>query len=789
MLMRGLCLVLAFYLCTLTGNVNAAEPAGAVVTMPLDTWTYRSGESTLATGALMVPKEMDDTGTLSLVVRANAATTLIRMPRIHAPESVQFLFREADDLYIHVPRRVGWSPETTETLRAFIPYDKNTTEPRTRTIRLVDAAGEPLHGFNLRISFPMQSNGYGHDPKPSFPIRHDGEVHLPLVISPVKRISYPYMPQTPVLYHLYLTDSGTSQTYDVSIPETDRTEPTTVMVPVIGGEAPTGVDILEGEILDHAGVRTNDVGISFGSMPPMMSGIKYDPTTITVKMLTPAPDGTFKIAISDDFLGPYDTDEGLNLHVRQHVGGLFESVYKYFLWGSGARVKLPKRLNLVASLVEADGRPIVLSELLTEGVYPNFSFAQVDANGKRLQQGSMSVNRKETTGSLFNLINLPVPGRYMVTAFDKTYGPVEVGETSPTDALKFIAADENGRRIGVVKDETGKPLAGALVLLLAERPARTGYEDAAALVEQLKSADTERGLELLNAITSGTLGYVITSDDGEYTFPRKMGRANGNYPFLFALAPHRFSAYEQDTTNEHEVLPSMDVTLSEVRLPIKTRATGVVNAPAMVPGNDHLGKLMLLPPGEQKYRVYLWNTRSWFGPSQFHLPGWQYETGSEEFSFGQAFEYDVPVGTSYSLAARPVDYQLYLNMHLWRQGPAVAGEKVELPTATLRALQPFHLKVVYADGSPAEGLMIGALYNTEHLNINGQMRKPITDANGEYLLYGDEGDAPAINIIRYQPMHASERFKIQPLDMSTSVPTLTLRLDPKIWGPEGKGMQ
>src|SRR5690606_17946639 len=135
-----------------------------------------------------------------------------------------------------------------------------------------DAAGMPLDGISVGVNLPAQFLSYMTEPRISFPVEY-GTLELPVPVTPLPkyhrpRVPVPHMMVAPMAYKLYLTDKVSNQTYEVSVPETEHTEPVTVMLPVVRGDAPEGVDVVEGEIAGPEGARTGAVGFSFGSWTP-----------------------------------------------------------------------------------------------------------------------------------------------------------------------------------------------------------------------------------------------------------------------------------------------------------------------------------------------------------------------------------------------------------------------------------------------------------------------------------------------------------------------------------------
>jgi hypothetical protein len=207
----------------------------------------------------------------------------------------------------------------------------------------------------------------------------------------------------------------------------------------------------------------------------------------------------------------------------------------------------------------------------------------------------------------------------------------------------------------------------------------------------------------------------------------------------------------------------------------------------MVPHDQKPGELT--PMWNDSYSVGFFGTNNWYGQYTADGTTWQYLYEDQIFAFGKPFTFQVPVGTTFSLYARPRIDRLRLSLQLWKETPKSGGANDDLGSVTLRALQPFRLHLEYHDGTPAAGLQLSALYGTEGHSENGMYVRPVTDSNGEYLLWGDEGLAPELRVeIPYTPgartgfiapQNSIERFKIQKLDMSTSIPILNLRLGEK----------
>ena len=580
---------------------------------------------------------------------------------------------------------------------------------------------------------------------------------------------------------------GHGQRATVTLRPYYETTPTLVMLPWQEGPLSSGTLQYEvnAQAPDGTARKEFSLLLPYDERPtPTTPGIQWnDPPLVKPCTISPGPDGSVHFYLNETLLGRAPSPRE-NVSLRDTSQSLFPVINATASAGTPNTISLPHRLTLTAQLTDASGSPIELfTPEATSYTYP--SIYRVDAAGKRADQDSISIGSKITTGSLFTITGLPVPGRYALSFHDKNFGPVDVDVTSPTKPLEFPQEIQDGLLRGTVMTETGEPLAGATAMLLAG----DAYEDREALFSLAENLPNKPHTEALAGIQTShpeVLDFQITTATGSWAFPRTLKSKNKSYVTVIVCKAGRLGAYQQIVTSEREVPLSSDLQITTLTLPVTTMARGIVSAPDTIPDNDNPGQFIPLKPGA-RYRVTFFDTRTWFNQFTNDFgPGWTYPSKSREFSFGQPFEYPVPVGTSYTLSARPSDYKLRLSLQVWREGPALPEQDVQLSSATLRALQPFTLRFRYADDTPAAGLHLSALYGTENRTTGSEYSNmPATNERGEFLLYGDEGLAPALNVMRpYTPHQVytdwsqqQAQFKIQKLDTSTSIPTLTLHLD------------
>lgn len=793
----GAVLLVVGYSCVMPSRAVAApEAAGKFYTVPVTAFYSHSQQGSKDFSAnFLVPENLDDRGTFTLTLdSASPPVTFLRLKKNDLPDAVKFLCGNENEVYIHN----NWSTTgpyygTNRPRMAALEFGYNRTQPppSARELLLVDCQNKPLPASRFGQDMLYKRQGV------SFPVEllDNGALRCPLIQEAVEyNFTSNYF--QPPANSLHVSDTDTGVQYGVKLYDEGLTSTTRIIFPLVLDEPATStltasvtVNKASGSVAANARVSLPYSRIYDGGYP---SPLNKDRADVSVDEIISNNDGQLNIAVSP-LLNSTGLPEVITFTVTESDVDVFNRTSYPAANGAHTSVTLPSRTTVDFVCKDEHGEPV--SFPIEKGKEPvRFHLSRINLDEREIDGVTRSFDYKETSGTRFTLKDLPAPGRYMILADNIYYGPVDVELTSHTEPLVFNRKLNDGVIKGRTLTETGAPLADALVLYLANADFEgDAIDDTAAVLKHIRDMEEGPALDYLNTITSGVLAYQITGEDGSFKFPRTLkSKVKQGPPGIGVYAYQRCGAWHYDSQQQPTPLYT-DIILDDLRVPATTLATGRVHAPKQVADPDHPGELVNLAPGET-YTVDIRDRRGWFGQG-YDSVKWQYASAARRFEFGMPFEYPVPVGTTFSLAARPTNPDVKLSLEIWNTPPLAPSETWETTASTLRAIMPYTLHLQYADGTPAKNLNIVSLYMTNQKQPDGTYRQPATDEKGEITLFADGDQVPAISVFEAfdhlprpggfrQPRR--QNFKIQTLDMSTSVPRLSLTLDPEVWGENGQ---
>lgn len=167
------------------------KPAGQIYNVPVEVWNPNSDAPEKADAVLLLPSELDEQGTLTLLLHAQSNSNLLVMDRANAPDAIGFIFGDMDKCYVRIYQTTMYGNKAAQ-FTVDLPYDTVSTKVQERTLKFVDAAGEQLQGFTLKTAF-LGSFGNFQKPMVPIPIDDNGVAKLTRVINPFELPKRPYI--------------------------------------------------------------------------------------------------------------------------------------------------------------------------------------------------------------------------------------------------------------------------------------------------------------------------------------------------------------------------------------------------------------------------------------------------------------------------------------------------------------------------------------------------------------------------------------------------------------------